>query len=286
MQTRMRDIHDGEHDRERERDRQCDDGAGSHAEAHEAADEDDQDRLPQGRHEIVDRHIDGDRLVGNQRRLDSDRQVGLDVGHLFSEIRSQCQDIAGVTHGDRETDRGLAVDAEHRLRRVDETAAHGGDIAQPDDAVTYDKVDCFDVVLRIERTGDAQEHALLPGLDHARRPHQVLCLQCCDNRRVIEPQAGKAFRVELDEDLLVLRAHHLDLRDIRHLQQARTRRLDVVAQLAEREAVGGEGVDDAEGVAEIVVEERADNAGRQRPAHVADVLAHLIPNVRDLRRGR
>ena len=46
------------------------------------------------------------------------------------------------------------------------------------------------------------------------------------------------------------------------------------------EAVGGEAVDQAERVAEVVVEAGSDHAGRQRAADVADVLAHLIPDVR------
>ena len=63
--------------------------------------------------------------------------------------------------------------------------------------------------------------------------------------------------------------------------------LGVVAQLAVAEAVRGEAVDDPEHVAEVVVEERPDDARRQRVAHVADALAHLVPGVLDLGgRGR
>ena len=62
--------------------------------------------------------------------------------------------------------------------------------------------------------------------------------------------------------------------------------LDVVAQLAMAEAVGGEAVDQAERVAEVVVEARTDHAGRQRVADVADVLAHLVPDVGNLGRRR
>ena len=87
--------------------------------------------------------------------------------------------------------------------------------------------------------------------------HQVLRLQRREQRAVVQAEAGKAFGREFDEDALVLRAEDLDLRDIGHQQQARARGLDVVAQFALGEAVGGEAVDDAEGVAEIIVEERA-----------------------------
>ena len=137
----------------RERDRQRDHGAGAHAEAHEAARQDDQDRLPQRCHEIADRDVDGDRLVGDQRGLDAERQVRLDVGHRVANVVAERKDVAAIAHRDGETDRGLAVDAEHRLRWIDEAAPHGGDVAQPEDAVAGDEVDRLDVALVIERAG-------------------------------------------------------------------------------------------------------------------------------------
>ncbi|MET0509241.1 MAG: efflux RND transporter permease subunit, partial [Burkholderiaceae bacterium] len=53
----------------------------------------------------------------------------------------------------------------------------------------------------------------------------------------------------------------------------------LVAQLRMRESVGGKCVYRPEDVAELVVEERADRLGRQRLADVADLLAHLVPDV-------
>ena len=44
-------------------------------------------------------------------------------------------------------------------------------------------------------------------------------------------------------------------------------------------SVAGKAVDDPESVAEIVIEARADDARRQRVAHIADVLANLVPGV-------
>ena len=52
------------------------------------------------------------------------------------------------------------------------------------------------------------------------------------------------------------------------------------------EPIGGKPVDDAVGVAEFVVETRADDALRQVVAYVSDFLAHLIPDVRHLSRAR
>ena len=83
----------------------------------------------------------------------------------------------------------------------------------------------------------------------------------------------------LDVDLLVLVADHVDLGHVRHAQQLVAHAVDVVAQLGEGVAVGGERVDGAEGVAELVVEERTLHARRQRVADVADLLAHLVPGV-------
>jgi hypothetical protein len=52
------------------------------------------------------------------------------------------------------------------------------------------------------------------------------------------------------------------------------------------EAVGGESIDDPEGIAEVIVEARADHAGRQHMADVTDALANVIPDVGDLARRR
>ncbi len=53
----------------------------------------------------------------------------------------------------------------------------------------------------------------------------------------------------------------------------------MIAQLAVREPVSREAVDDAERVPELVVELRTDGSGRQGAADVVDLLAHLIPAV-------
>ena len=111
---------------------------------------------------------------------------------------------------------------------------------------------------------------------------RILRLQRGDQSRPVDAEAGELLRRKLDEDLLVLRAEDFDLRHVRNLQQARADVLDIVAQLAMGEAVGGEAVDQAIGVAKVVVEAGTDDARRQRVADVADVLADLIPDVGNL----
>ena len=48
------------------------------------------------------------------------------------------------------------------------------------------------------------------------------------------------------------------------------------------EPVSGETVNDAVGIAELVIEERTDNAGRQRVLHIANAFAHVIPDIGNL----
>ena len=136
------------------------------------------------------------------------------------------------------------------------------------------------VLLGLERAGDPQRQLLVAGLDRAGGLDDVLRLQRGDQRRAVDAETGELLHRELDEDPLVLRAQDLDLRDVGDLQQLRANVFDIVAKLAMGEAVGGEAVDDAERVAEIVVEARADDAGRQRVADIADALADVIPDVR------
>ena len=89
-----------------------------------------------------------------------------------------------------------------------------------------------DVLLGLERAGDAQRQRLVAGLDRAGRPDDVLRLQRGDQRRAVDAEAGELLHREFDEDPLVLRAEDLDLRDIGDVQQLGADLLDIVAQLA------------------------------------------------------
>ena len=51
-------------------------------------------------------------------------------------------------------------------------------------------------------------------------------------------------------------------------------------------AIGGEAEDDAESIAEIIIEAGADHPLWQGVAHIAHALAHLIPHIRHDRRRR
>jgi hypothetical protein len=157
-----------------------------------------------------------------------------------STLVPSAEDVAALAHGDGEPDRRLAVDPEHRCRRVGVAAAYGGYVAQPQQPAVGDEVRLEDVLLGLEGAGHPQREFLVAGAHHARRAHHVLRAQSREDGRLVEAEAGEPLGGELDEDLLVLGAEQVDLGHVGQQQQPRARVLDVVAQLAVREAVRGE----------------------------------------------
>ena len=100
-----------------------------------------------------------------------------------------------------------------------------------------------------------------------------------------ELEVRELLRREVEIDLLVLVSEDLDLADVRRAQELGASGLGEVARLARREAIVGDAVDDAEDVAELVVEEGPDHPLRQGGLDVADLLADLIPDVREVALG-
>ena len=211
-------------------------------------------------------------MIRHERRLDAERQIGGDFAHGLPDIPAERQNVAAVPHRDGETDAGLAIDAEHRLRRIDEYPPDVGDVAQPQQPPVGRDIDGREVALGIERAGDAKQQRFVAGFQSAGRADGVLRLNCRDQRGAIDAEAGELLGGKLDNDLLVLRAEDFDLGNVGDLQQTGTDVLDVVAQFAMSETVGGEAIDDAEGIAELVVETRTDDARRQSVADVATFL--------------
>ena len=96
-----------------------------------------------------------------------------------------------------------------------------------------------------------------------------------------DTQPGQLMGVEFEIEFLVLGSDQLRLCGILDRQYLCANSFDIVAQLAVREPVGRERVDDAEDVAELVIEARPQDALRQCRLYVGDLLADLIPDVRD-----
>ena len=127
-------------------------------------------------------------------------------------------------------------------------------------------------------------HALGGGLKETGGGHRILFLQRLLYRGQWQAEGGELEVGQLDPDLLILQAKQLDLAHIRHPLQLDLDTVGVVLEHGIVKAVAGQGVDIAEGGAELVVEKRPLNIRRQGVANVADFLAHLVPQLGNLRR--
>ena len=230
--------------------------------------------------------LDGDGLIGDERRLYAHWQVRLDVLHGGCDVAPESEDVAALAHGDGEPDALFSIDLEHRLRGVGGAARDARDVAQTNHPAVRHEIDRQNVLLGPERARDADEDFFLPGLHHALRRDGVLGGEGGDQRGAVNPQARELLGRELHIDALVLSPEDVDLRDVRQLEELLADFVHVVPELTMGEPIGGEAIDDAVGVAELVVEAGADDALRQVVADVVHLLAHLIPDVRHLSRGR
>ena len=286
LQADAGQLHDHEGDGENQRDGDGDDDAGTPAERQEAHAQHDGDGLDQRLDELADGLLDDVRLVCDEMRLDADRQVRGQLGEPLLHVLAERQHIGVLGHRDGEADRRRAVVAEHRLLRVDVGAADFGDVAQAKEPAVDAEVDGLEALFRRELAGDADRDLLGACIDGAAGLDGVLRLQRLYQLGNVEPHGGELLGGELQVDLLVLRADEIDLGNVRNAAQLATQTLGMVAQLAMRKAVRGQGEDERIGVAELVVEERTLHALRQRLLDVADLLARLIPEIRHLGRGR
>lgn len=169
------------------------------------------DSLKERGHEFADRASHHDGLVGNEDRLDSNREIGGDLRHHLLDVSAERKNVAAVAHCDGKPDCGLAVDPEHRLRRIHVAAPHLRDVAQPNRAPSCDEIDAGDVLLRLKTARHPHGDAFLAGLDHARRADDILRLQRSEQSRPIDAQGRELLLGEFDEDHFVLRTQEFDL---------------------------------------------------------------------------
>ena len=267
--------------RQHQRDRQRDDESGAHAETDEADDENDHHRLEQRMGELVDGVLDDAGLVGDEVDADADRQLGGDLVQLASQRLAEVQHIGARLHADGEADGGLAIVAEQRGRRVDVAALDVDHVAEAEEAVVDAQIERFEAFLAGELAADPHADAFRAGLDDAGGRDGVLRLHRLQHRRHVQAEIGDPARVEFEVDRLVLRADEVDLADIRHgVHDVGAGGLDIVAQLPIRQAVGGERINVAIHVAELVVVERPRHALRQLWLDVRDQVADLAPDGR------
>ncbi|KAG1406135.1 hypothetical protein G6F59_012449 [Rhizopus arrhizus] len=192
------------------------------------------------------------------------------------------RDVTAVLHCHGQADRFFAHEAHLRRGRVGKASLHLGDVTQVHGAVAGTDRDLAGRLEIVELAGHAQLHAIGGGLEEAGTGDRVLVgqrLLYLLHRHAQRRQAGIG---QLDPPLLVLPADQVDLADVRHALQFQLDAVGVIAHHGVVEALAGQRVDVAVGVAELIVEERADDLARQRRPDVAHALAHLVPQVRNL----
>ncbi len=126
---------------------------------------------------------------------------------------AQFQNIAAFDHRDGQRDGRFAVHPQHRLRRVHQRAANGGDIAQPDRAPVRHQRHLEHVGLGREGARDAKRQILGTRVDHAGRAHRVLRGDGVEDLAVVEAHGRNAVGLEFDQDLFVLNADPFDPAD-------------------------------------------------------------------------
>ena len=101
----------------------------------------------------------------------------------------------------------------------------------------------------------------------------------------VQPHLRGTLR-QLDIDFLVLHAKLLDLGHIGHAQQLLAHIIGQHLELGIAETFGLQRIDHAIDIAEVVIEKRSLHTLRQGVAHVADFLAHRVPELGHLLGGR
>jgi hypothetical protein len=189
--------------------------------------------------------------------------------------------VAALVHGDGDADRIVPLNAHARRRRIGKAAPDAWRCRRGGRGGRRPGCRSRECSPPTEVARDANAHAVGRRLVETRGRHRVLPLQGVEDRQRIEAERRQLGVRNLDVDLLVLDADHLDLLHVGHLPQFAADAVGFTAQRGEVEAVAGQREDVDEGVAEFVVDEGAEDALRQRMPHVADLLAHLVPRFRN-----
>ncbi len=175
-------------------------------------------------------------------------------------------------------DRRLAVEPEHRLRRLAIGAHDGGDVGQPEETVIDAKIDAAQRLFGCVRAAHPKAHALRAGLHGSGRRNRVLRLEALNHRIPIETEPRDLLGRHVEVDDLVLGSDQIDLSGGRDLQDVGAGLFGVVAQLAKRQTVGREGVDDSIDFAELIVEEWSLYAGGKLRLYIGNLVANLNPD--------
>ena len=163
---------------------------------------------------------------------------------------------------------------------------YGRDVAEPERLAVGEDRRLLNRRDALHRAADAQRHALRIRLELARGSQRILLRQ-----RVKQRLQGNAERRELrvaefNEDPLALGAVEIDLRDVGQPTQPLAQRFCDFLQLRVARAVANDRIKDGVNVAELVVDCRSEDIGRQVRLHVGHLFAQLEKEQRHVPRAR
>jgi hypothetical protein len=113
----------------------------SNPETDETHRHDDCDRLPERLHEIADRVLHDCGLIGDERRLYADRQIGGRFADGLRHIAAQSQNISARSQRDRQSDRRPSVHAERGFRRINGRTTNLSYVAKVNETPIRKKID-------------------------------------------------------------------------------------------------------------------------------------------------
>ncbi|VVO34929.1 hypothetical protein PS689_05306 [Pseudomonas fluorescens] len=272
-------FHEDEDQRQHQRDRAGDNQPGADAQADETDHQYDQDRFEQGAGEAADGFFDHVGLARHQVHINAQRQFGGQFLDALLQLRAERLNVSALFHGHRQTDGRLTVEAEQGRGRVGVAPLDRGQIAEAEEAVAEAQIDRQKIFLAGELAAGPDGNALRTRFHNACRRDRVLGLQALQHLTLVDPQSSQLANGKIQVDDFALRSQQFDLAQIGHAADICPYLLDVIAQLAKRQAIGREGIDAAEHITELVIERRTLNTGGQFASNVADLLAHLIPGL-------
>ncbi len=249
------------------------------AEAQEAHGEHDHDGLDEHLHELVHgrRHRAG--LVLHVHEAHACRQGLLDAARGGVQRFAEADDVAALGHRHAQRDDFPALVVHLDGGRIDVAAADLGDVAQPQlcarGAPDRHRAQFLDGA---ELSGHADLYLVLRGLDGACALDGVLLAKLVQDLVHVQAELGEPLLRDFDVDLLVLDAELLDLGDILDAQQLLADVVGEGLEFGRAEPFRLDRVDHAIDIAEFIVEERPLHPLRQGGAHVADLLAHGVPD--------
>ena len=236
-------------------------------------------RLDQHLDEFIDRIGHRFGLVLDLPQADAQRQGFFNVRGGGGEGLAQRDDVAALAHGDPERNHLLALEVHLDRGRIHIVALDGGNVAQAQLAGAGANRHGAQLFHRLELAGHAHLHHVERRLHGAGGCHRVLLVQLGQHRVEVEPQLGQALLRDFDVELFVLHAKQLDLGHVGHAQQLLAHVFGKGFDLGITEARRLQRVDDAIDITKVVVEKWPHHALRQAGAHVADLVAHLVPDV-------